>query len=44
MKENYFWIGGWHAVMAAIKNPKRKIKKIVSTFDLNIKDINSHSF
>jgi len=44
MKENYFWIGGWHAVMAAIKNPKRKIKKIVSTTALNNKNINKNSF
>ena len=44
MKENYFWIGGWHAVMAAIKNPKRKIKKIVSTASLTTKDINKNLF
>ena len=44
MKENYFWIGGWHTVMAAIKNPKRKIKKIVSTVPLTNKDINKNSF
>lgn len=35
MKDNYFWIGGTHAVMAAINNPLRKVKKILSTTPIN---------
>jgi 23S rRNA (guanosine2251-2'-O)-methyltransferase len=31
MKTGSFWIGGKHAVLSAIKNPKRKINKLIIT-------------
>ena len=34
MNEKYFWIYGKHSVLAALANPKRKVKKIFVT-DLN---------
>jgi len=30
MKNNFFWIGGKHSVLAALNNPKKKIKKIIT--------------
>jgi 23S rRNA (guanosine2251-2'-O)-methyltransferase len=33
MKTGSFWIGGKHAVLSAIKNPKRKINKLFVTQD-----------
>jgi tRNA G18 (ribose-2'-O)-methylase SpoU len=44
MKTGSFWIGGKHAVLSAIKNPKRKINKLIITQenqkDFNPKDLN----
>jgi 23S rRNA (guanosine2251-2'-O)-methyltransferase len=31
MKNDFFWIGGKHSVLAVLENPKRKIKKIITT-------------
>ena len=28
MKNNFFWIGGKHSVLAALNNPKKKLKKL----------------
>ena len=30
MKNDFFWIGGKHTVLAALQNPKKKIKKIIT--------------
>ena len=38
MKTGSFWIGGKHAVLSAIKNPKRKIYKLIITEE-NQKDL-----
>jgi 23S rRNA (guanosine2251-2'-O)-methyltransferase len=43
MKTGSFWIGGKHAVLSAIKNPKRKINKLIVTQD-NEKDFNAKNF
>ena len=43
MKTGSFWIGGKHAVLSAIKNPKRKINKLLVTQD-NEKDFNAKNF
>jgi 23S rRNA (guanosine2251-2'-O)-methyltransferase len=43
MKTGSFWIGGKHAVLSAIKNPKRKINKLLVTQD-NEKDFNTKNF
>ena len=43
MKTSSFWIGGKHAVLSAIKNPKRKINKIIVTQD-NKNDFNIKNF
>jgi 23S rRNA (guanosine2251-2'-O)-methyltransferase len=43
MKTGSFWIGGKHAVLSAIKNPKRKINKLIFTQD-NEKDFNAKNF
>jgi 23S rRNA (guanosine2251-2'-O)-methyltransferase len=43
MKTGAFWIGGKHAVLSAIKNPKRKINKLIITEE-NEKDFNSKNF
>lgn len=39
MKTSSFWIGGKHTVLSAIKNPKRKINKLIITQE-NQKDFN----
>jgi 23S rRNA (guanosine2251-2'-O)-methyltransferase len=43
MKTGAFWIGGKHAVLSAIKNPKRKINKLIITEE-NQKDFNLKNF
>ena len=43
MKIVTFWIGGKHAVLSAIKNPKRKINKLIITEE-NEKDFNPKNF
>ena len=43
MKTGAFWIGGKHAVLSAIKNPKRKINKLIITEE-NEKDFNPKNF
>jgi 23S rRNA (guanosine2251-2'-O)-methyltransferase len=43
MKTGAFWIGGKHAVLSAIKNPKRKINKLIITEE-NQKDFNPKNF
>jgi 23S rRNA (guanosine2251-2'-O)-methyltransferase len=43
MKTGTFWIGGKHAVLSAIKNPKRKINKLIITEE-NEKDFNPKNF
>ena len=43
MKTGAFWIGGKHAVLSAIKNPKRKINKLIITQE-NEKDFNPKNF
>ncbi len=43
MKTGAFWIGGKHAVLSAIKNPKRKINKVIITEE-NQKDLNPKNF
>ncbi len=43
MKTGEFWIGGKHAVLSAIKNPKRKINKLIITEE-NQKDFNPKNF
>jgi 23S rRNA (guanosine2251-2'-O)-methyltransferase len=43
MKTGTFWIGGKHAVLSAIKNPKRKINKLIITQE-NEKDFNPKNF
>ena len=43
MKTAAFWIGGKHAVLSAIKNPKRKINKVIITEE-NQKDLNPKNF
>lgn len=43
MKTGAFWIGGKHAVFSAIKNPKRKINKLIITEE-NQKDFNLKNF
>jgi 23S rRNA (guanosine2251-2'-O)-methyltransferase len=43
MKTEAFWIGGKHAVLSAIKNPKRKINKLIITEE-NEKDFNPKNF
>jgi 23S rRNA (guanosine2251-2'-O)-methyltransferase len=43
MKIGTFWIGGKHAVLSAIKNPKRKINKLIITEE-NEKDFNPKNF
>jgi 23S rRNA (guanosine2251-2'-O)-methyltransferase len=43
MKTSAFWIGGKHAVLSAIKNPKRKINKLIITEE-NEKDFNLKNF
>jgi len=43
MKTGSFWIGGKHAVLSAIKNPRRKINKLLVTQD-NEKDFNAKNF
>jgi 23S rRNA (guanosine2251-2'-O)-methyltransferase len=43
MKSGLFWIGGKHAVLSAIKNPKRKINKLIITQE-NQKDFDSKNF
>ncbi len=43
MKTGAFWIGGKHAVLSAIKNPKRKINKLTITEE-NEKDFNPKNF
>ena len=43
MKTAAFWIGGKHAVLSAIKNPKRKINKVILTEE-NQKDLNPKNF
>ena len=43
MKTGTFWIGGKHAVLSAIKNPKRKINKLIITEE-NQKDFNLKNF
>ncbi len=43
MKTGLFWIGGKHAVLSAIKNPKRKINKLITTQD-NQKDFETKNF
>ena len=30
MKNDFFWIGGKHSVLAALQNPKKKIRKIIT--------------
>lgn len=43
MKTGAFWIGGKHAVLSAIKNPKRKMHKLIITEE-NQKDFNPKNF
>ena len=43
MKSGLFWIGGKHAVLSAIKNPKRKINKLIITQE-NQKDFDPKNF
>ena len=43
MKTGSFWIGGKHAVLSAIKNPKRKIYKLIITEE-NQKDFAPKNF
>jgi len=43
MKIGSFWIGGKHAVLSAIKNPKRKINKLIITEE-NQKDFAPKNF
>jgi len=43
MKTGAFWIGGKHAVLSAIKNPERKINKLIITEE-NQKDFNLKNF
>lgn len=43
MKTGTFWIGGKHAVLSAIKNPKRKMHKLIITEE-NQKDFNPKNF
>ena len=43
MKTGSFWIGGKHAVSSAIKNPKRKIYKLIITEE-NQKDFAPKNF
>ncbi len=43
MKTGSFWIGGKHAVLSAIKNPKRKINKVIITQE-NQKDFDHKNF
>lgn len=43
MKTGAFWIGGKHAVLSAIKNPERKINKLIITEE-NQKDFNLINF
>jgi len=43
MKSGLFWIGGKHAVLSAIKNPKRKINKLIITQE-NQKDFDTQNF
>lgn len=42
MKTGSFWIGGKHAVLSAINNPKRKINKLIITQE-NQKDFDTKS-
>ena len=41
MNERYFWIYGKHSVIAAMKNPNRKIKNILTT---NINNVSLENF
>jgi 23S rRNA (guanosine2251-2'-O)-methyltransferase len=43
MKTDAFWIGGKHAVLSAIKNPKRKVNRLIISKE-NEKDFNPKNF